>query len=95
LLLVIAGIGTPRWVVAQPDEPVPHAQREAEAQRIAEQNQRAMTAFARRDYMAAEDALRTLLRLDPKSFVAWYNLACALSLQGIGAESADALVKAV
>lgn len=95
LLACVSLLGAAPCIAAQPDEPIPHAQRQAHAHRLDELNNRAMTAFARRDYEAAEEALRALLRLDPTSFVAWYNLACALSLQGKADEGAQALVKAV
>ncbi len=94
-LAIIALLTLAPTALAQPDEPTPHAQREARELRLAELNQRAMTAFSRRDYMAAEHVLREMLRLEDSNFVTWYNLACALSLQDKGAEAADALVEAV
>lgn len=39
-------------------------------------------AFARNDYAQAETLLRELVPLDHQNFVPWYNLACALSMQG-------------
>lgn len=94
-LAIISLLMAVPMVVAQMDEPTPHAQREAREQRLAELNQRAMTAFSRRDSMAAEHVLREMLRLEDSNFVTWYNLACALSLQDKGADAADAIVRAV
>lgn len=52
-------------------------------------------AFARKDYKAAEAALRRLTVVDADNFVPWYNLACALCVQGRTEEAGPALERAI
>ncbi|MFN7020645.1 MAG: TPR end-of-group domain-containing protein [Phycisphaerales bacterium] len=67
--------------VPQPGRPIVVTEEEAESRR-AELEQRVFAAFACNDAPAAERALRELIPYDKDNFVPWYNLACALSLQG-------------
>jgi len=54
-----------------------------EAERLrTELERKVFTAFAKSDHAAAEAALRELIPLDADNFVHWYNLACALAMQG-------------
>ncbi len=59
---------------------------EAQKQR-ARLNKLVFAAFERKDWPAAEAALRELIPYDADNFVPWYNLACALALQGKAEES--------
>lgn len=69
---------------------------EEEASRERTRLQReAFAAFDRKDYAAAERALRQLVSFDADNFVPWYNLACALSMQAKTAESLTMLKQAV
>lgn len=52
-------------------------------------------AFDRRDYAAAEEIIRRVIKLDGDNFVPWYNLACALSCQAKTEEAGPALEKAI
>ncbi|MCA9297515.1 MAG: PDZ domain-containing protein [Phycisphaerales bacterium] len=49
----------------------------------------AIAAFERGDYDAAQDAFRRQIVLRPDDFVPYYNLACALSMQGDGASAIE------
>jgi hypothetical protein len=48
-------------------------------------------AFKKNDFPGAEKRLRELIPLDHENFVPWYNLACALSMQGGKEKIEDAL----
>lgn len=52
-------------------------------------------AFARNEFGIAEDKLRELVPLDHENFVPWYNLACALSVQGKTDEGVKMLAQAI
>ncbi len=52
-------------------------------------------AFERNEFEAAEGKLRELIPLDHENFVPWYNLACALSVQGKVDESVQMLQQAI
>ncbi|MBL8760852.1 MAG: PDZ domain-containing protein [Phycisphaerae bacterium] len=67
-------------------------QREA---RVAELTKRSFDAFDKRDWKAAEEALRALIPLDEQNFVPRYNLGCALASQGRAAEAMEAVVDAI
>ncbi|GJQ29888.1 MAG: hypothetical protein HBSAPP03_17720 [Phycisphaerae bacterium] len=53
------------------------------------------TAYDQRDFAKAEDLLRRHLKIDPRSFVAYYNLACCRAAQGDPAGAGEHLAKAV
>lgn len=57
--------------------------------------QKALEAFTRGDYVAAEAVLREQLRFDSGNFVPWYNLACALAMQDRIDEGMTALAESV
>lgn len=83
-----------RFVAAQPAKPptppgIAHPQHptkemsEEEVEREKTRLEKEVgAAFARDDYTKAEALLRELVPLDHENFVPWYNLACALSMQG-------------
>ncbi len=52
-------------------------------------------AFARNEFGIAEEKLRELIPLDHENFVPWYNLACALSVQGKTDEGVQMLQQAI
>lgn len=52
-------------------------------------------AFARNEFRIAEEKLRELVPLDHENFVPWYNLACALSVQGKTDEGVQMLQQAI
>lgn len=92
-LATLASLGAPAPAQEQPSPPTdshtapaPGRPREVtleEAQRQrARLNKLVFGAFARKDWPAAEAALRELIPYDADNFVPWYNLACALALQG-------------
>lgn len=54
-----------------------------------------ITAFDLRDFSKAEALLRELIPLDHENFVPWYNLACALSMQGKLDEACNMLQQAI
>ncbi len=52
-------------------------------------------AFARNEFGIAEVKLRELIPLDHENFVPWYNLACALSVQGKTDDAVQMLQQAI
>lgn len=84
-VLAVAGLSigqpTPPAAPPEPGKPVEVTIEEAEKQR-ARLNKIAFAAFDRKDWAAAEAALRELIPFDADNFVPWYNLACALAMQG-------------
>jgi hypothetical protein len=77
---------------AQTTDPRPAAATNAERDRL---SKAAEEAVDRSDFPAAEAALRELTKIDAENFVPWYNLACALSMQGRTLEAGPALEKAI
>lgn len=60
-----------------------------------ELNKQSEAAFEKLDYKAAEAIIRTLIEIDEGNFVPWYNLACALSMQGRTEDAGPALENAI
>lgn len=90
------------WSIATPglaEPPPPGQPRTITAEQAEHERDRlekaVFSAFATRDYAAAETALRELIPLDKDNFVPWYNLACALSLQGKTDEAVTMLEQSI
>lgn len=82
---------------AQTPEPGQRAvvtEEEAEV-RLAKLEKEVFEAFARKDLGAAERGLRELIPLDKNNFVPWYNLACALAMQGKNDEAVAMLRQSI
>lgn len=79
---------------AQPggDAPSPALQEAARAHEIQRES---FAAFDRADYPEAERLTRQLTEVEPSNFVHWYNLACAVSMQGRGEEAGLLVGKAI
>ncbi|MGE3107397.1 MAG: PDZ domain-containing protein [Phycisphaerales bacterium] len=58
-------------------------------------NKQIDAAFDKSDYVLAESLLRELIKIDGENFVPWYNLACALSMQGRTQDAGPALEKSI
>ncbi len=69
-------------------------QEEADAEK-ARLEKEITAAFARNEFGIAEEKLRELVPLDHENFVPWYNLACALSVQGKTEEGVKMLAQAI
>jgi tetratricopeptide (TPR) repeat protein len=69
-----------------------HDASESEKDALVKQSEEA---FDKGDYAAAERILRRLIEVDADNFVPWYNLACALCLQGRTKEAGPMLEKAI
>lgn len=78
----------------EPGKPVEVTVEQAEKQR-ARLNKIAFAAFDRKDWAAAEAALRELIPYDADNFVPWYNLACALAMQGKADEAMQMLDQSI
>jgi hypothetical protein len=103
LLLLIAGLLLgPQWAAAQDEAGSAAvvveglaAARDANARKAEELQNRAFEAIEKGDYAEAERLLNEQLKLDGRSFVIYYNLACVRSLRGDGGGAGDMLIKAV
>ncbi len=86
--------------LAQPEPtPPPGRPREVSVEDAARERARleklAFNAFDRKDWAAAEAALRDLVPYDADNFVPWYNLACALAMQGKADEAMKMLDQSI
>jgi len=79
----------------QPTDPLNPPRGGENAQQIEALTRASLEAFNEGDYGRAERACRRLVELDDSSFVHWYNLACALSLQHDAEGAGKALMAAV
>lgn len=79
---------------AEPGETQPAESRPASDPR-AELERRALEAFSRGEHAGAEEALRTLIGIDPGNFVHYYNLACVRAAVGDADGAAELIVQAV
>jgi len=104
MLMCIGAWATP--ALAQPRPQTPQPARKPEKVQPARPEDEADTqkdkltkqseaAFDKRDFKAAEAAIRQLIEIDGTNFVPWYNLACALSMQDRTTDAGPALEKAI
>jgi len=89
LLLALAGVAQ-----AQTDPLNPPREGE-NAERIQALTRASLEAFNEGDFRRAEAACRRLVDLEERSFVHWYNLACALSMQDLLDDAAEALMRSI
>jgi hypothetical protein len=89
----------PPETTLQPPGPPQHPTREITAEEAERErtrlNKEVGAAFLKHDYARAEALLRELVPLDHENFVPWYNLACALSMQGKAEEGLKMIEQAV
>lgn len=81
--------------IDNPKFPTREISEEEAAKERARLEQAVLAAFERDDFAAAEAGLRELIPLDHDNFVPWYNLACALSMQGKTDEALEMLRQAI
>ncbi|MFN9132608.1 MAG: tetratricopeptide repeat protein [Phycisphaerales bacterium] len=58
-------------------------------------NERFVEAFFARDYAKAEGLVRRIIELTPDEYIAWYNLACVLTMRGRMDDAEEAFQQAV